>query len=344
MTTGKNDALAQLAKTPFRPVWWARGGLAQTIAAAYGSRRRVALALERWDTADGDFVRLHFGAAAPTQPLVLLLHGLEGSIASPYVAATASAVQARGWQLAVLEFRSCGGEPNRLPRSYHSGDTGDLDFVVRELRRRHPHRRLYLLGFSLGGNVLLKWLGERGDAVPAGVAAAAAISPPFDLAASARAADARYRGLLARHFLATLVPKALAKARRFPGLLDVDAVRRCRSFAAFDDLVTAPLHGFDDAAHYWGASSCAAFVAAIRRPTLLITAEDDPLCPAAGIPRAQVAASPFLVPQFERHGGHCGFVDGGAPWRCRRWAEAQAVRFFALHEAALGAGPATMHA
>jgi predicted alpha/beta-fold hydrolase len=242
-------------------------------------------------------------------------------------------VHSLGWQLAVLEFRSCGGEPNRLPRSYHSGETEDLDFVVRELIRRHPDRPLYLLGFSLGGNMLLKWLGERGTAIADAVIAAAAVSPPFDLAASAHAADEHYFGLLGRHFLATLVPKALAKAQQFPGLLDVEAVRRCRSFAAFDDVVTAPLHGFRDGPHYWSDSSCARFVAGIRRPTLLLAAEDDPLCPAAGIPRADVAASPWLLPQFEAHGGHVGFVDGGTPWRCHRWAEAQAVRFFQLCEA-----------
>jgi predicted alpha/beta-fold hydrolase len=262
---------------------------------------------------------------------VLLLHGLEGGFESGYVAAVARGVQRRRWQLALLEFRSC-GEMNRLQRTYHSGETADLDFVVGELRRRRPGRSLYLLGFSLGGNVLLKWLGERGDAVPPEVIAAAAVSPPFDLSASARVADRRFGGLMSRWFLRSLVPKALAKAAQFPGLLDVAAVRRCRSFAEFDDAVTAPLHGFRDAAHYWSDSSCTRYLGGIRRPTLVLASADDPLSPASVIPRPAIAASPYLVPQLTERGGHVGFREGATPWRSRRWAEEQALRFFGLHE------------
>jgi predicted alpha/beta-fold hydrolase len=321
-----------LAATPFRPAAWLPGGLAHTLWAAR-SRGRVPMALERWTTPDGDFLRLHFATGRdPSRPLVLLLHGLEGSVASGYVTGVARATARIGFGLAVLEFRSCGGELNQRPETYHSGATADLGFVVGELVRRAPGRPIHLIGFSLGGNVALKWLGEQGEALPAELRAAAAVSPPFDLAASSRRSDRWLGGVIARHFMRSLVPKALAKARQFPGLLDAERIRRCRSFAAFDEAVTAPLHGFRSAAHYWAAASCGPYLDAIRRPTVVFAARDDPLNPASTIPGA--IASPFVVPQFTDRGGHVGFVEGAAPWRARSWAEEQAVRFFALQDRA----------
>jgi predicted alpha/beta-fold hydrolase len=339
----KAALVAALAAHPFRPPPWARPGLVQTSLAAFGGRAPApTLALERLGTPDGDFVRLHVAAGGPTRPLVLVLHGLEGDRDSRYVRELARRLEPANWRLAVLEFRSCGGEPNQLARSYHSGETQDLAFVVAHLLARHPDVPLFAVGFSLGGNVLLKWLGELGDAAPARLVGAAAVSTPFDLGVAARQCDARYGGAIARHFLRTLIPKALAKAARFPQLLDAPAIRRCRSFTAFDDLVTAPLHGFVDAADYWRRSSSAGFVAAIRRPTLLLNAIDDPLVPASVLPRAAAAASPFLVPLFPAHGGHVGFVDGGPLWSPRRWAEARVAQFFALlHDAGHGVAPAT---
>lgn len=340
----KQFLLAELARTPFQPAWWARSGLAQTVAGVLGASSAPSpLRLEVWDTPDGDRLRLHFLDAGAPLPVVLLLHGLEGSRDSVYAREVARLCALRGWQLVILEFRSCGGEINRARRTYHSGETTDLGFVVDRLQERLPGRPLFALGFSLGGNVLLKWLGEQGERLPAALVAAAAVSPPFDLEQAARQCDRRYGGAMTRHFLRTLIPKALAKEAQYPGCLDAAAVRRCRTFASFDDIVTAPLHGFRDAMHYWQSSSCGPFVARIRRPTLLIAAVDDPLSPSAALPRTAAAASPFLVPQFEPHGGHVGFVAGGWPWRPRRWAEAQALRFFAAVPTALRsvAGSAT---
>jgi predicted alpha/beta-fold hydrolase len=328
----KEAAALALAAHPFRAAWWARSGFAQTVVTAFRRSVRTDLRLERWKLPDGDFVRLHFGAGARGAPLVLLLHGLEGSRESSYVGAMHHLVQTQGWEFAVLEFRSCGGELNRAARTYHSGETGDLGFVVERLRMQAPHRPIFVVGFSLGANVLLKWLGECGTSTPEQVVAAAAVSPPFDLEAAARQCDARYGGMIARHFLSTLIPKALAKGEQFPGILDAAAVRTCRTFAAFDDLATAPLHGFRDAQHYWRSSSCGQFLDCIRRPTLLVASQDDPLIPGSVLPHATVAASPFLVAQFTSHGGHVGFVAGGAPWRPKRWAEAHVQRFFTLHE------------
>lgn len=330
----KAAAAAELAKHPFRPAWWARTGFLQTVAAAYGRRTRARdLGLLRWALPDGDFVRMHFAMAAPEAPLVLMLHGLEGSRESGYVRAMLQAVRRAGWSLAVLEFRSCGGELNRARRTYHSGETSDLGYVIERLRAEAPERAIYPVGYSLGGNVLLKWLGECGELVPEQVVAAAVVSAPYDLGVAARQCDARYRGLFARHFLQTLVPKALAKAQQYPGLIDVREVRRCRTFEAFDNLVTAPLHGFRDAEDYWRRSSCAQFLGSVRVPVLLVGSADDPLVPGSVLPHPAVAASPFLVPQFSARGGHCAFVEGGVPGWPRRWAESQVQRFFAMHEA-----------
>lgn len=327
----KQRALAALATRPFRPAWWARSGFAQTMLASRPVVADDAHRSERWETDDGDFVRIHFWDGDPRAPQVVLFHGLEGDRRSRYVGEFWRLLRPMGWSLAVLEFRSCGGEQNRLPRSYHSGETGDLAFVVRKLAERAPARPLFAVGFSLGGNALLKWLGEVGDAAPPQLRAAAAVSAPFDLAVCARQCDERWFGAIARHFLKTLVPKAVEKARAFPTTLDATRVAKCASFASFDDVVTAPLHGFADAEDYWRRSSSAQFLSSVRRPTLLVAASDDPLVPDRVLPRAIVDASPWLVPQFVPHGGHCSFVDGGTPRKPRRWAEAQVVAFFRLH-------------
>ncbi|MEO6596616.1 MAG: alpha/beta fold hydrolase [Planctomycetota bacterium] len=333
----------ELLQTPFRPAWWARSGLVQTLLAARRSGRRPLLRCEVWPTPDGDEVRVHFiDAADPTVPTVLLLHGLEGSRESGYSGEVARLVQVRGWRLAVLEFRSCGGVMNRALRTYHSGETSDLALTAARLAARHPASPLLAIGFSLGGNVLLKWLGEAPANVPGSLRAAADISAPFDLEVAARRCDSRYGGAIARHFLRTLIPKAIDKERQYPGCIDTKAVRRCRSFAAFDDLVTAPLHGFRDARDYWSQSSCAQFLPAVRVPTVLIAAADDPLVPPTVLPHDAVAGSRCLLAQFTEHGGHVGFVMGRAPWLSRRWAEAQALRFLAHvvdGEHALGTAP-----
>jgi predicted alpha/beta-fold hydrolase len=321
------------AAPPFRPAWWAPSGLLQTLVGMRAADAAVPFVTLTVPTPDDDDVRVHVAEpdapAGGATPLVLLLHGLEGSRGSAYVRATARHARRRGFGLAVLEFRTCGGEPNRARRTYHSGETGDLDLVVATLAARWPQRPLLPLGFSLGANVLLKWLGERGDALPAAVRAAAAVSPPFDLAACADRCDRAYRGAIARHFLRTLVPKALAKERQFAGCCDPARVRACRTLRAFDDAFTAPLHGFRDAAHYYATQSCGPLLPAIRRPTLLIAAADDPLVPATAVPRAAIDASPFLHADLPAHGGHVAFVDGGTPWRPHRWAEERALAFLA---------------
>lgn len=339
----KDRVLAALARVPFRPAWWAPGGMLQTVAAIRSPAPMPPYATETWQTPDDDDLRVHFAAPAELRadaPVALLLHGLEGDRRSPYAREFALLAARRGYRPCVLEYRSCGGVLNRRRRTYHSGETADLAFVVRQLLARWPAAPLLVVGYSLGGNVVLKWLGEVGAAAPERLVAAAAVSAPFELAVCAQQCDSRHGGAIARWFLRSLIPKAIAKAEQFPGWCDVDQVRRCRTFRAYDELVTAPVHGFLGAEHYYKTQSCGQFLPAIRRPALLLAAEDDPLLHPAVLPRAAAAASPWLTPCFPARGGHVAFVSGGAPWAPRRWAEPAVLRFFELQLDAAGfAGP-----
>jgi len=287
----------------------------------------VPLSRERVPTADGDFVDLDWLEGPAGAPLLLVLHGLEGSTRSHYVTGLFRHARARGWRGVALNFRSCSGELNRLPRFYHSGDTGDLDDVVRLLVERHPDARVGAVGVSIGGNVLLKWLGELGADVPKQIAAVVGISVPFDLAGCARGLDRGFRrALYTEHFLRTLRRKIRDKERRFPGFVDWRAARRARTFSEYDRVVTAPLHGFADEHDYWARSSSGPYLGRIRRRTLLISALDDPIVPAEGLPDPRTLP-PNVTAEFTARGGHGGFLEGRWPWRLHSWAERRAVEF-----------------
>jgi len=312
---------------PFAPARWLRGRHAQTV---FGTLLRpgprLPLRRERWELSDGDFLdvdRLEGPAAAP---LLLVLHGLEGSSSSHYVRGLLDQARRRGWRGMALNFRSCSGEPNRLLRSYHSGETGDLGEAVRRARAESESAPLLLAGCSLGGNVLVKWLGEQGAAAP--VRAAAALSVPFDLKACAAALDApgAMSFVYRTRFLHTLKRKALAKSRCFPGL-DEARVRSARTLFEFDEALTGPVHGFAGAEDYWAQSSSGPYVARVRVPLLLLSAQDDPFIPAACLPREAAASSPCVTLEAPAHGGHLGFVAGPfLPWF---WAERRAAEFLA---------------
>ena len=310
----------------FRPPWWCRNGHLQTLWGPLTRRRSRPLARERVTTPDGDFVDLDWQPAPAGAPLLLVLHGLEGSTRSHYVVGLLDLARAEGWRAAVLSCRSCSGEMNRLPRFYHSGDTGDLDHVVRLLVARHPVAPLVAIGVSLGGNVLLKWLGEQAEATPRQVAGAVGISVPFDLEACARRMD---RGLQRRlytpSFMRSFRAKVRAKARDFPGFVDVRLALRARTFAEYDRAVTAPLHGFADEVDYWRRSSSGPYLARIRPPTLLLGSRDDPFVPATSLPVPR-ALPAHVRTEFVAAGGHVGFVQG-PPWRPWSWAERRAVAF-----------------
>jgi len=326
----KAAALAVLARHPFAPPWWLRNAHIQTVAARYARRlpRPEGLRVERWDTPDGDFLDVYFLDGDPAMPTALLLHGLEGSIDSTYYLGLIGELARFGWNVAAMEFRSCSGEMNRAARMYHSGETEDIAFVAARLIERNPTVALYVAGYSLGGNVTAKWFGEMGDRLPANVRAAAAISAPYNLVKSAEYMDGlRLSRLYVLHFLRRLIPKAAEKDRQHPGVINIEAARRARSFKDFDDSATAPLHGFADAQDYYTRVSCGQFLPAVRRPLLLLSADDDPFNPGYTLPRNLAETHPFLHPLFTQFGGHCGWMQRG-PKGYDFWAEQQIVQFF----------------
>jgi predicted alpha/beta-fold hydrolase len=321
---------------PFTPAAGLASPDAQTI---FGSLARPAhrppLRRERWDTPDDDFVDVDLLAPreeggphaphAPHAPHVVVLHGLEGSSHAGYVLAVLREAAARGWGATAVNFRSCSGELNHTPRFYHSGDTADALAVLQKTRAR-VRGPLVAVGFSLGGSVLLGLLAEQGAAAP--VDAAVAISAPYDLTRCSAVLDGPgfFMRIYRERFLRKLKRKALLKLERFPQAFDRERVARARTLREFDEAVTAPMHGFRDAADYYARASAGPRLSAIRRPTLLLSAEDDPIVPPAGSIPPAAADNPHLTVLRTPHGGHVGFV-GGSVRAPRFWAEAQALHF-----------------
>jgi predicted alpha/beta-fold hydrolase len=288
------------------------------------------LDLRRIETPDGDELELRSINAPDGAPQLLLLHGLEGSLRSHYVASTLSSFAASGWGAHFLSFRSCGERMNRTRRFYHSGDTADLSLALDSLVGRFPSSPICVAGVSLGGNLLLKYLGERGETVPRNLKGAAAISVPFDLARSAVRISSGFSRVYQRFFMRTLKEKVLEKRARFPDLPDAGLVRGIRTLEQFDDLVTAPLHGFASAADYYEKSSSIRFLGGIRVPTLLLSAVDDPFLPPEALAQVKRTAeqNPALHIEFPARGGHVGFVTGADPWHARYYAEERVLDFF----------------
>jgi predicted alpha/beta-fold hydrolase len=259
-----------------------------------------------------------------------MLHGLEGSVRSHYVGGLLAQARARNWGATVLVFRGCGSEPNVARRFYHSGETADLDFVFTTLAARWPDSLWLMAGVSLGGNVLLKWLGERGPDVAESLRAAAAISVPFDLEAGALHISGGFSRVYDRSFLRSLRDKAMAKLERFSDLFDREKLERARSVLDFDDAVTAPVHGFRNARDYYEKSSSLGFLPRITLPTLLLSSSDDPFLPPRLLSDVERVASgnPALNVEFHSTGGHVGFVAGSVPWKAFYYAEWRAFRFF----------------
>ena len=280
---------------------------------------------ERWELHDGDFVDVDRLDGPAQAPLLVALHGLEGNSSAHYMRGLLHQARLRGWRGLALNFRGCSGDMNRLLRSYHSGETGDLNELIARVRGESD--RIVIAGCSLGGNVLVKWLGEQGDGLPREIRAAAALSVPFDLAACARTLDSAgfWRRVYRTRFLRTLKRKSLLKGEQHPGALDTARVRAASTLFEFDDAVTAATHGFAGAPDYYAQSSSGPFVARVRVPLLLLSAEDDPFIPASSIPRT-VPGNVTL--EVWPKGGHLGFVEG-PPWKPRFYAERRAVEFLA---------------
>jgi len=305
--------------TPYRAPGWLPGGHAQTLYGVLFAHAKIGWRRERWDTPDGDFIDVDRLPGTADAPLVALFHGLEGSSRSHYACALARELARRGWRGAVVHFRGCSGEPNRLPRAYHSGDADEIRWILGRLKSesRGP---LFAVGVSLGGNALLKWLGEDAGAAQV-VSAAAAVSAPVDLMAAGDALGRGFNLVYTHAFLVTMRRKAEEKLARFPGLFDEQAMRSARTLREFDNVVTAPLHGFRDTDDYWTRASSKSVLDRIEVPTLLLNARNDPFLPEAALPgSAELSAA--VRAEFPEEGGHAAFVSGLFPgdiaWMPRR--------------------------
>lgn len=317
---------------PFRAPFWLAQGHAQTIYAYYfAPRSRQTFRRERITTPDGDFIDLDWlDSDAGNVPLIILFHGLEGNSSGHYAQSLMAEVRQKNWRGVVVHFRGCSGEPNRLPRAYHSGDSAEIDWILRSMKARHPQTPLFAVGVSLGGNALLKWLGEQGPAAASIVRAAAAVSAPIDLPAAGHTLDRGFNRIsYTRHFLKTLKRKARQKISQHRLSIDPIKLHRASTLFHFDDVFTAPLHGFRDAADYWQRASSKPVLHNISVPTLIINAQDDPFMPASALPCGQeVSASVTL--DYPRHGGHVGFVSGAFPGNLR-WLPQRLLHFAESH-------------
>jgi predicted alpha/beta-fold hydrolase len=307
----------------YRAPLWLPGGHAQTIWPALYARRfhgaPPRFRRERWTTPDGDFVDVDHlqpepGAAplAPQQPLLVLFHGLEGSSQSQYSQAFAAMARERGWAFAMPHFRGCSGELNLAPRAYHSGDYEEIGWMLARLKAAH-RGPLIAAGVSLGGNALMRWAEEAGESAAATAAAVCSICSPLDLRAAGIAIGQGFNRLVyTRMFLRSMVPKALAKLRQHPGLFDGERLARARDLYEFDNLFTAPLHGFRDTEDYWHRASAKPHLHRIRIPALALNARNDPFVPAESLPRPGEVGRHVTLWQ-PAHGGHVGFPHGAPP-------------------------------
>jgi predicted alpha/beta-fold hydrolase len=304
------------AMRDYRAPWWLPGSHLQTIWPALLSRshsaRSPGYARERWRAPDGDFIDVDHLPAAAGAPWLVLFHGLESSSSSRYAVAFAQAARARGWHFVVPHFRGCSGELNLAPRSYHSGDYDEIGWVLGRIRAT-AGAPVLAAGVSLGGNALLRWAEEAANTAAATVRAVAAICAPLDLAAAAAAIDSGLSRLIyGRMFLRTLKARALRKWEQYPGLFDRERLIAAHTFREFDEYFTAPLHGFANAEDYWHRASSKPHLGAIRVPTLVLNARNDPLIPGASLPHPHEVGAHVTLWQPD-HGGHVGFVTGAWP-------------------------------
>ena len=323
----------------YRAPRWLPGGHAQTVhAARWVPCPQVAYRRDRWETPDFDFIDLDWLISADNQPealpleqrdetpLVVLFHGLEGDSSSQYAVGLMHAVAACGWRGVVVHFRGCGGELNRLPRAYHSGDSAEIDWILRRFRTTRVGP-IYVAGVSLGGNALLKWLGEQGDEARAVVTRAASVCAPVDLAAAGVALARGFCKVYTQRFLATLKPKTLAKMKRYPALCDRQRMLAARTLYEFDDVVTAPLHGFNGVDDYYARARSKPFLQTIVVPTLVLNARNDPFLPERFLPTAEEVSAQVTL-ELPATGGHVGFVSGRFPGNIE-WLPQRLLQFFA---------------
>ena len=318
---------------PYSPPAWLPGGHAQTIYPVLLPNPDVAYRRERVAAPDGDFWLFDWlvDAKPPAAdvPLVVMFHGLESGSRAHYALALMEKLRQLGWRGVVPHFRGCGGEPNRMPRAYHSGDHAEIAAMLTALRARiGPRTPIFAFGISLGGSALLNWAGRVGASGDLGVRAVAAASTPLDLTASGIAIDQGFNRLVyCNRFLRTLKPKALAMERRFPGLFDAGRVARATTLREFDDAFTAPLHGFAGTDDYWLRASSKPWLREVVLPTLVINARNDPFVPGASLPGAQEVSAAVVLEQPD-DGGHAGFATPPLPGDIR-WLARRVTTFFA---------------
>ena len=306
----------------YRAPWWLPGGNLQTIWPALYAKRvfgaHPQYRRERWDTPDGDFVDVDWSlASAGNATLLVLFHGLEGSSRSHYSEAFADFCAEQGVAFAVAHFRGCSGELNLGPRAYHSGDYEEIGWMLTRFREHHAGR-IVAVGVSLGGNALMRWAAEAGEGAPAFVQAVASVCSPLDLAAGSVAIGRGFNRLAyTTMFLRTMKPKALEKLKQHPGLFDARKLAAARDLYEFDDIFTAPLHGFANADDYYARASAKPHLHRIRIPALVLNARNDPFVPAASLPSKQ-EVGPCVTLWQPREGGHVGFPDGHLPGHVRR--------------------------
>ena len=309
----------------FRPPPYLRSGHLQTILPSILRRvRDVRFERERITTPDEDFLDLDWSRRG-SRHLVIMLHGLEGSTSRGYIRGMVRAVNGAGWDALAWNYRGCSGETNRLLRSYHSGASDDLEVVIDHVAALARYDSLSLIGYSLGGNITLKYLGERGSDAHRLVVSAVAFSVPCDLASSAHKLAEPGNSIYMRRFMRTLREKIRVKSHLLPSTITTDGLDSVRTFLEFDDRYTAPIHGYLDGPDYWKRASSRPLLPGIRRPTLMISALDDPFLTPQCFPYAEATDNPFLYLETPRHGGHVGFMMSTS----RYWSEERAVAFIA---------------
>jgi uncharacterized protein len=326
----------------YRPPWWLPEGHSQTIMAArWAKKPSVHYHRVRWNTPDGDFIDLDFTEppaqkttqASKHRTLWVLFHGLEGCSRSHYSLAVMNQARAVGALGVVVHFRGCSGENNLMPRAYHSGDSAEMDWILRRLREQFAAvEHMHVTGVSLGGNVLLKWLGEQEKQAAEVISSAVSVSAPVDLLAGAVSLAKGFNLVYTRMFLSTLVPKSIDKVKRFPQLGKAEDIASCKNFFDFDNRVTAPWHGFRDAEHYYEVSSAKPLLKHIAVPTLMIHAKNDPFMNGQHLPTPHEVSSQVKC-LFTEHGGHVGFANGRSLRLGLDWLPKQCDAFFAQHRA-----------
>lgn len=311
----------------FKPAWWLPNSHLQTIWPTFcrGDIKNLPIERERMELPDGDFIDLDWVGKQKAGPLVLILHGFEGSIESHYAKGMLQAFAQQGWRGVFMHFRGCSGEPNRLPRGYHSGETLDVAYVVEVICKREPGIRIAAIGYSLGGNILLKWLGETNQHNP--LKAAIAVSVPFELHKAADRIQQGFSRIYQWYLLRCVRERLLQKFQQVAVPIDTSGLSTVQNIRDFDNQYTVPLHGFSSVDEYYTTSSSRQYLRSIRIPTLLVHSKDDPFMTEDVIPSSE-ELSAYVKLEITESGGHVGFVAGNVPWRPHYWLEERAPEFF----------------